>query len=249
MSKIKPINYTEKLCFKCLEEKDNIHKYEINYRGYGSVFDGEDTFLQLCDCCNDNRLNEWFNEQPKMEDYYEEYEFEELIHDFIRELPIQGRELFDNQCVKGWGSHQMQSQDWLDVELGIAPDRVYKKYNLYSPSEKNAYKERFSTCKKVYLKVYSDRSSHTKCDFGASGEKDGSCGMNTSSSCYYCEFYEKKGTETKMEEKIDMTLSSDELKIVEMNEWTCKKCGNINHTYAYKEYLYCSKCGEEHFIV
>lgn len=250
MDKIKPVDYTEKLCFKCLKDSDVIHKYKISYRGYGSGFDGENVILQLCNECNINDLNKWFNEQPELiEDYCEEYKYEDNIFEFIKTLPIQGQELFENQCVDGWNSEKIDSQDWIDIKLKIAPDDIYKKYNMYSPSETKAYEERFPTCKNVYLKKYSDGSSYTKCNFGAFGESDGSCDINVSDKCYYCKNYEKKNWDYVMDIDKDITISPKEIKIIPMKEWTCKICGNINHDYSYEEYLYCNKCNKEHILL
>lgn len=86
-------------------------------------------------------------------------------------MPIQGRELFENQCARGACSYPMESQDWIDVELGVAPDSIYKEYGMYSPSEIKAYEERFPTCENVYLKTYKDGSGSCRCDYGAYGEK------------------------------------------------------------------------------
>lgn len=43
--KIKPVGYNEHICFKCLQEKENIHTYAMDGRGYGSIFDNDNTRL------------------------------------------------------------------------------------------------------------------------------------------------------------------------------------------------------------
>lgn len=241
-NRITPIKYTEHLCFKCLKEHNNIHKYEISNRGYGSGFDGENTLLQLCDKCNNNDLDKWFNEIPKIEEYWEVYKYEYNIFNFIKTLPLQGRELFENQMSTGACAYNIDSQEWLDIELNIAPDEVYKRNGMYSPSEIKAYHDRFPTCDKVYLKTYSDKSVGCLCAYGAFGNKDGTCEDNIWNSCYTCKTYKKKNIDDKLKEVKDFMLSKDELKEIKMYEWTCPKCGEINHTYSYEDNDYCNKC-------
>ena len=241
-NKITPIKYTEHLCFKCLKEHDKINKYKIYGRGYGSCFDNENTTLQLCDECNNKELEKWFNEIPKENDYYEEYKYENNIIDYVNKLPIQGRELFKNQISDGAYSYNIDSQDWIDIELGIASDEIYKKNGMYSPSEVKAYHDRFPTCKKVYLKTYSDGSAVCMCALGAFGDKDGNCESNIWSSCYNCKLYEKKNFDEKLKEIKDFKLTKENINEVKMYEWTCPKCGEINHTYNYEYEDYCNKC-------
>lgn len=247
--KINYVPYSEKLCFNCLKEYDDIKVYNLCCRGYGSIYDGTDTKLQLCSCCRemvDEGLNKLFNEIPTYVDYWEEYKYEEILSKFITLLPLQGQELFDNQVASGWTAHKIDSQDWLDIQTGIAPDSVYKKNHMYSPSEAKAYKERFPVCKHVYLKVYGDGSSHCKCDFGASGNKDGSCGKNISSNCYYCDIFELRDKPMKVDE-----VKKVELKEVAMVEYFCPTCGV--KTLMYKDEVaygnmegdFCKKCYQD----
>ena len=108
-NKIKSVDYNEKICFKCLKEKDNIHTYTLGYRGYGSGFDNFNTILQLCNDCNHGELSIWFNEEPELIDgYCEDYKYEDNIFEFVKSLPIQGRELFENQCASGVCSYPME---------------------------------------------------------------------------------------------------------------------------------------------
>lgn len=240
-NKIKPIEYSEHLCFKCLNEHDHINTYAIYGRGYGSSFDNVSTKLQLCNQCNKDDLKEWFDEYCNGE-FPENYKYVDNIYDFVKTLPIQGRELFENSMSNGACSHSMDAQDWIDIELGIAPDEVYKKNCMYSPSEIKAYEERFPTCKEVYLKIYSDGSGGCRCRFGSHGNKDGSCDSNVSDNCYKCKSYKKKDIDEKLKEIKDFKLTKDDINIIKMYEWTCPKCGKINHTYNYEDYDYCSEC-------
>lgn len=245
--KIKPVEYSKSLCFKCLSESTEIRQYNLLERGYGSDFDGTSSILQLCPKCNDLKLKECFNEKPIQNEYWEEYKLEDYIHSFIKTLPVQGRELFENSCTKGWTTDIIDAQDWIDIELNIADDNTYKKWNFYSPSEVKAYKDRFPTCAKVYRKEYSDGSSGCRCPFGAFGNSDGSCGINISDRCYYCKSYKKKENEN-MEIIKESSLKRNELKKVEMLEWICNKCGQFNYSFTYQDSFVCERCHEWHEI-
>lgn len=132
MSKIKYIKHTEKLCLKCLKEHEDINSYILYMRGYGSKYDSFASKLQLCDECSKESHDDlilWFNEQPTYEDkYIETYKYEDNISSFIESLPIQGREIFENHIAHDYD--RMESQDWIDIELGIASNDVLDKYGL-----------------------------------------------------------------------------------------------------------------------
>lgn len=118
--KIIAAKYSEKICYKCLCEKQHIHTYKLNNRYWGSIFDEKKLILQLCDdCCkeDDEELKEWFSEEPKMIQNTENYDYEDNIEEYIRELPIQGQELFENQSAII--SYKVPPQIWIDFELGL----------------------------------------------------------------------------------------------------------------------------------
>ena len=75
----------ENVCCKCLSQ-EGVHTYVIKNRGYGSKFDMEEMKLQLCDDCNREEFEEYFNEIPIIKDYCENYIHEEKILEFINEL-------------------------------------------------------------------------------------------------------------------------------------------------------------------
>lgn len=113
-NKIRPIKYSKKICFKCLKKKENIHTYSISYRGYGSGFDNVNTMLQLCDDCNHEELDIWFNEEPELiYSCWEDYKYEDNIFEFINNLPIQGREMFENQCASGACNYSPRYRHWI----------------------------------------------------------------------------------------------------------------------------------------
>lgn len=247
-NKIRAIEYSESLCFKCLKEKVDVRKHILPERGYGSDFDGTSSILQVCPECDDKKLEECFNEKPTEIEYWEEYKLEDYIHNFIRTLPVQGRELFLNSCAKGWTADTIDSQDWIDIELEIADDNTYKKWGFYSPSEIKAYEDRFPTCVNVYKKEYSDGSSGCYCPFGASGNGDGSCDINISDECYYCKNYKRKEDKNIKVIK-ESSLKREDLKKVEMLEWICNKCGQFNYNFTYQDSFVCERCHEWHEIV
>ena len=66
----------------------------------------------------------------------------------------------------------MDSQDWIDMKLGILPDEKYEAYYMISPRQIKAYEERFTTCEHP-VNVYSNIGEgfeYCMCPFGAKGE-------------------------------------------------------------------------------
>lgn len=242
------IKNREDLCHKCLESKDDIKVYSTYGRGYGSKYDNCNESVQLCNQCRhsiEEDLDKWFNETCEYEDYTETYKYEEKIIEFIKSLPVEGREIVENQTASGANAYYCDSQDWIDIELGIAEDEVYKRNGMYSPSEINAYKERFPTCKHVYLKVWSDGSTSSKCsiDSSVSGNGDFTCGLNICEECYYCDRYEKKDEfyQPRIEEQLIV-----QPKLVEMYEIFCPQCGTKMLKYKHEledgDESFCDNC-------
>lgn len=251
----KYIEYKDNLCFKCLKECDGIKTYHLRGRGYGSSYDCVTTKLQLCGGCRegvDEDLDKWFNEQDNSSgnsNYWEEYKHEENIIEYIDSLPVQGRELFENQLMVNAFCNPIPSQDWIDIELGVACDSIYKKNGLYSPSEVNAYRERFPKCKHTYIKTYEDGSVNSLCSMytGVYGDKEGNANeYNISSKCYYCDSFELR---EKPKEVVDTKAIA--LKEVVMLEGFCPNCGvrflsyKDDIVYGHKGIHFCSKCYQE----
>lgn len=134
----------EKLCMKCLKNKAT-HIYPISYRGYGSIYDMMDTKFQCCDECDKQEYEEWFFESPTVDDYVENYKYEDNIYELIKSLPLESQELFENRFDKT-NDHPMEPQDWIDYDLDELPYEKCQEYSLYSPEEKATYRERFSIC-------------------------------------------------------------------------------------------------------
>lgn len=125
MKKVEFIEHTEDLCFSCLHKKEDIKTYILEKRGYGSAYDNFSSKLQLCPKCRkniDTDIEKWFNEQPVINKYYEEYKNENDITNYILSLPIQGRELFENQISVGALDYIPDSQYWIDRELEMECD-------------------------------------------------------------------------------------------------------------------------------
>lgn len=248
---IKYIKNRETLCHKCLQDKEDIKNYSIYGRGYGSYFDNDNETVQLCSECRsgiEEDLDKWFNESCEYDGYYENYKYEEELCDFINELPIQGREIVVNQTSYGACAEHLDSQDWIDIELEIADDEVYKRNGMYSPSEIKAYEDRFPTCKHTYLKVWSDGSSGTRCSKHpfVSGNKDFTCSNNISTECYYCDDYEKKDVDYVHDVETQLIVKP---KLVNMYEIFCPNCGSkmlkYKHQIKDEDDIYCDKCFKE----
>lgn len=209
---IKAVEYKENLCFKCLCECENIHTYELKERGYGSIFDGDKGKLQLCDKCNDVRLEEYFNEEPEMvNEYCQEYKYEEEIEKFIKTLPIKGQELFYNQCMGGWDNRKIDSQDWIDIEIGVATDEIYARNDMYTPSEIQAYKDRFPNCMNVHLEE-GEEGYYTECKHGAFGDKNGDCKDEcVTDFCYSCKNYKSSDEQNDDINNYELWLKANDL--------------------------------------
>ena len=130
---IKAIKNTDITCMKCLGEFDKLNVYELDERGYGSSYDSTTSKIQLCDSCDNKDIEIWFNEEPSPSEEWEHYKLEGKIYKFVNELPTQGQELFNNTFSYGAGAWRLDAQDWIDIELGIAPDEVYEENGMYSP--------------------------------------------------------------------------------------------------------------------
>lgn len=109
INQIKKYQHKEKLCYCCntqQESKDKIHKYRIKGRRYGSIFEGDNIEIHLCDKCKEKIKEEWFNEKPKFIDKYsEEYQYEEEIQSFINKFIPENQEYIyslDNNNYKDY---------------------------------------------------------------------------------------------------------------------------------------------------
>lgn len=198
--KVVPIKDYENICFKCLKEKSELEleKFYLHRSDYGSSFDNNYTYLQICNKCKPENIEKWFNEEPEIVDrYYVKYKYEQNIIDFVNTFPIEGQELFWNRCAYGACADNMDSQDWIDMQLGVLSEEKYKEYGMYTPSEIKAYVERFPTCEYPVNVVYSDGSKGCRCPFGASGEYGQQVSPNISDECYSCKHYKKRETPIK----------------------------------------------------
>lgn len=190
---IEAIKDFDGLCFRCLSKKI-IQKYSLYRSDYGSSFDNNYTYLQICDNCKPDNIGEWFDEEPEMIDgYCADYKYEDKILGFVDTFPLEGRELFWNRCASGACAYTMESQDWIDMQLGILPDEVYEDYGMYSPRQIKAYKERFPVCKYTFITEYKDGSRGSNCPYGAFGDENGADGLNISSECYECSRFQERG--------------------------------------------------------
>ena len=223
---ITPLN--QDMCMCCLKEKAT-HKYHITGRGYGSQFDMESTHWQCCDKCHKDEYDLWSNEVCRIDEdeYYETYQHEEDILDFIHNLPIESQELFFNTFSD---YNNMDAQDWIDYELNELAHEKCKDYSLYSPQEKTAYKERFPNCDKVYKKVWSDGSSGCYCLKGASGNADGTCDEdNVSHHCYMCTLYNPRKGNMKIINEIDEYYENEKSRLENMLKYATERLKELEN--------------------
>lgn len=114
------------LCMKCLKKKAT-HVYQIQNRGYGSIFDGTYTKFQVCDDCDIEDFQKWVDEKPIWNNGYEVYKYENDIIEFIDSLPLESQELFYNRFDS---DGYMDAQDWIDYELGELSEEKCADYGL-----------------------------------------------------------------------------------------------------------------------
>jgi len=186
----------DRLCYSCdnlVEDKNKLITYSVSYRGYGSIFDGCRFSVQLCRNCDKPKYKLWFNEVPEMDDYCEVYKNEEKIRDFVNSFIIENQEYVWN----GMDGYHMDRGDWIDMENGVLPEEKYEEYGMYSPSQVNAYNERFSTCEHPVQAVFSDNSIGCYCPYGASGYEGQTASPNISIECHGCTHYKKRETPMK----------------------------------------------------
>ena len=87
------------MCDKCLA-KEELTVFDVNKRGYLSVFDGDVFHIVLCHpCCEELQVKpEWFDlEKCFIEEEGEaKYLYEENIEDLIKELVPEAQERINN---------------------------------------------------------------------------------------------------------------------------------------------------------
>lgn len=210
---ITPVQYSGKICFKCLKEFDRSNIITIHFcdQGYGSLFDGFNSKMQLCtECYNKTNKDIWnMNIIPDENDNrLKHYEHETEIIEFINELPIEGKELFLNRIAWGSTVFSMNSQDWIDYNLKELSHEKCKEYKLMSQEEISAYQERFPKCKYPVNMIESDGNKVSYCPCGSYGkygqEIDNTLYMN----CYNCPLYKER---TEKDELLDLNFDEGEL--------------------------------------
>jgi len=130
----KAIENPECTCLNCLKET-KLHTIEINQMGYDSKFDGLSTKIQLCDECYKLTNPDWWKleivSNKELGDDFSKYKYENEIFEFINQMPIAGQELFFNYFASGASAnYNIESQDWIDYELGVLSDDKCKEYGL-----------------------------------------------------------------------------------------------------------------------
>jgi hypothetical protein len=176
-------------CYKCNHEVENIFKYTITNRGYGSDFDMAEASFDLCSKCDKPEYEDWCNECPSyINEYCEDYKYEDNLYELINSFPLENQEKIYNNGT--FGGYSIPTQDWIDIQNGIElSDEKYKEYGIYSPKEIQAYKERFPTCDEPMNVIYEDGSKVCRCVCGAFGSYGQELGLNIDKNCYKCKWY------------------------------------------------------------
>lgn len=220
MNNNKAIENPENVCFNCLKE-GNVHKIHIPAMGYGSNFDNFSTRIHLCNDCMKLTNPEWWKleevqcEWDKEDNHgFTEYKYEKEILNFVKQMPIAGRELFYARYGYGACAEYMSGQDWIDYELDKLSHEKCKEYCMYSPEERKAYNERFPICDKVKFIIYEDNSKGCHCPFGAFGNEDGTAeGHQSSTKCYKCKMFVIRNDNIKTMTKEDFDIYELENKL------------------------------------
>lgn len=199
MDNNKAIQNPENVCFNCLKET-TVYKIKIPALAFGSSFDNFSTKINLCDDCYKLTNPDWWKlniikGETDCDGKY--YEYEDKILQFVNQMPLAGQELFWNRYATGANASYMEAQDWIDYELGILPHEKCKEYNLYSPQEKQAYRERFPVCQHPVNVIYKNGSNGCRCPFGAYGKYEQKVGLNICDECYQCKYFEQRKTPIK----------------------------------------------------
>lgn len=231
---IKNIGHT---CCNCLKEI-KVNHIHIGALGWGSNFDNFSTQLDLCDECLAKTNPEWwklkvcgnFDECGNYDMDGEWYEYEHEIFDYVNKMPLAGQELFYNYYANGeCAYYNMDSQDWIDYELGILPHEKCKEYGMYSPQEIKAYNDRFPNCNNVEIKIYKDGSRGSKCFFGAFGDKEGNCDSNISDHCYMCSHYKERTGKIKVVDELEEYYKRETERLNDMIVYATKRLEMIKN--------------------
>lgn len=204
MEKIKALQNTDKLCWKCLNESEKIITMKFGPLGYGSNFDCCSTKIQLCDACyKESKPEIWseklvYDSEIEKENDWSHYEHEDEMFEYFGTLPIEGKQFVWNEFWQG--DYYMEPQDWIDYELGILPHEKAKEYGMYSIQEIQAYEERFPKCKHPVNVLYNDGSKGCWCPFGAYGDYNQGINVNVSNECYQCPYYKERRDDEKIVE-------------------------------------------------
>ena len=205
-------------CMKCLNEYDESHLHMIHIpgMGYGSGFDLTDMVLILCDDCYKESIKDEPNlwnmkvvpflgdlksEEEKKDDIgdlFAEYEFDNKMWDYIRSLPLAGKELVDNRLSKYMGRiSKINGQDWIDMQLGEGSYEMYKKNGWVSPQERKSYHENYERCVHVknVISAGGNKNSHCFINPLVTGLFGGKCLTHGQGhGCYQCNYFiERKG--------------------------------------------------------
>lgn len=232
------VNYHEDLCYCCLKHKPNeIYRFQMKHNGPYSRFSGLNNRFQICESCASHEeleeLESWFNQDEEALELAELCQIEQAIGDYMNQQSPQARELFYNQTSEDW---VMDSQDWIDIELGVAEDDVYTRNGLIPISVLTGFLERFPTCEHVYFHEEAGIQCST-CHRGVMGTPQGTPdGLNFYTQCASCEDYQ-------LREGLDQWESDNSAEPIEVKLYPVDD--DEKRTYQ----LSCPTCQTSHYLL
>lgn len=131
MNQIKAIKNTSKLCWKCLKEHDEINNITINPLGYGSIFDGWGTRIQLCKSCYENSDPRIWTGETLVRRDVSEYKHDQEMWSYVQSLPIVSQQFVENEFSDTL--HKMKPQDWINNAMR----NLHQDNEALSANEKN----------------------------------------------------------------------------------------------------------------
>ena len=182
----------ERLCYCCDKLQstvESLHIFRIEDRSYGSKFDEHKFEIQLCDICKNHIDPIWFNEKPDVnDDYCEVYKYEDEVAKFIDSFILENQEYIYNCCYS-----YITRQQWIDYKSGVLPDEIMEELRLYSPRQRKAYEEKFTTCNYPINIKAPNYEDGCKCQFGANGDYNQKINPEYHcTDCYNCQNYVKR---------------------------------------------------------
>ena len=107
--------HKEGLCFCCnkLFDKDNIKKFRVHGRGYGSLFDTMNFTVQLCPDCLEKIDVNWFNNKLYDELWGYSTRLEKELWNYLNHFRIENQEYIFNTTTEF--EDAIDREDWIKI--------------------------------------------------------------------------------------------------------------------------------------